>query len=139
MRQITTHEVGGLNEKIQLYAIDERGSGNANHEYHIDVFQLGSSAREGQNGDIETFRSAKHVGRWSIDFQKGPLKEAGANGISNEVLLAILIDRMQGFQSGPFASRENALALTKLEEAMMWLQKRTRDRLARGVEGTHQQ
>ena len=73
-----------------------------------------------------------------IGFQNGPIQEAGTNGISNESLLAIVEDRLSGFQSGPFACRENALALTKLQESMMWLHKRTRDRVARGVEGTHE-
>jgi hypothetical protein len=59
------------------------------------------------------------------------------NGVSNEALLAIVEDRLQGFQSGPFACRENAVALTKLQESMMWLQKRTRERMARNVEGTN--
>lgn len=54
----------------------------------------------------------------------------------NEALLAVLEDRLIGFQSGQYACRENAVALTKIQEAMMWLQKRTRDRMARGVEGT---
>ena len=54
----------------------------------------------------------------------------------NEDLIAIVIDRMQGFQSGQFKCRENAVALTKLEEALMWLRKRTQDREDRGVEGT---
>lgn len=62
----------------------------------------------------------------------------GANGITHEVLLAVLIDRLQGFQGGPYACRENAIALTKLEEALLWLNKRTLQRVARGVEGTHQ-
>jgi hypothetical protein len=46
------------------------------------------------------------------------------------------IDRLQSFQSGDFACRENALALTKLEEALHWLDHRTKDRQRRGVEGT---
>ena len=50
----------------------------------------------------------------------------------------MLIDRLRGFQAGPFGCRENALALTKLEEAMHWLHHRTRGRMARGVEGTHE-
>lgn len=77
----------------------------------------------------------------SLLFQNGPVKEngEGVNGITHEVLLAILIDRLQGFQSGPYKNRENAVAITKLEEALMWLHKRTLDREARGVEGTHQQ
>jgi hypothetical protein len=59
------------------------------------------------------------------------------NGITNEVLLAIVLDRLNGFQQGEFKSRENALAITKIEEAMHWLHHRTREREARGVEGTH--
>jgi hypothetical protein len=68
-------------------------------------------------------------------FQNGPIAESGPNGISNEVLLAIVIDRLECFQKGQFACRENALALTKLQEAVHWLHHRTRERLARGVEG----
>ncbi len=72
-----------------------------------------------------------------IQFPNGPItKPEDMNGITNEALLAVLIDRMRGFQSGQFACRDNAIALTHLEDALMWLQKRTRDRMARGVEGT---
>ena len=71
----------------------------------------------------------------SLHFQHGPIKEAGVNGITNEVLLAIVIDRLQGAQEGPFKCRENALAITACEEASLWLAKRTLDRMARGVEG----
>ena len=74
----------------------------------------------------------------SLSFQNGPIKEAGVNGITHEVLLAVLIDRMRSFQDGDYACRENAIALTKLEEALMWLNKRTQGREARGVEGTHE-
>jgi len=70
-----------------------------------------------------------------LSFQTGPVKEAGVNGISNEALLAVLIDRLQCFQRGPQRCRENSIALTKLEEAMHWLAARSRDREARGVEG----
>ena len=72
-----------------------------------------------------------------ITFQEGPIAEYGVNGISNEALLAIIEDRLAGFQAGPFACRENALALTKIQEAMHWLHHRTRERVTRGVEGTH--
>jgi len=51
------------------------------------------------------------------------------------VILAMLIDRIAGFQSGPFNCRENAIAVTHLQDAMHWLQHRTRERLQRGVEG----
>jgi hypothetical protein len=44
---------------------------------------------------------------------------------------------MNGLQA-KFPCRENALAITKLDEALLWLEKRTRDRVARGVEGKHE-
>ena len=75
-----------------------------------------------------------------IDFHTGPMEDGDyPKGISNEVLLVILGDRLAQFQKGRLACRETAIALTKLQEAAMWLQKRTRDRQARGVEGTNQE
>ena len=71
-----------------------------------------------------------------IKFQKGPIKEYGVNGCHNEDLIAIVIDRLHCFQESEFKCRENAIAITKLEEALMWLRKRTNDRAKRGVKGT---
>lgn len=101
--------------------MDQPGQGNACHEYRIEYAQNGPAC------------SAQEV-----KFQNGPILESGVNGVSNESLLAIVEDRLLGFQSGAFACRENAIALTKVQEAMMWLQKRTLDRVRRGVEGTDQ-
>jgi predicted deacetylase len=56
----------------------------------------------------------------------------------NEDLIAMVITRLEHFQKSEFACRENALAITKLEEAMLWLRKRTMGREQRGVEGTNQ-
>lgn len=67
-------------------------------------------------------------------FQHGPVKEVGVNGLTNEALLAVVVHRLQ-FLNKQFPCRENSLAITKLEEAMHWLEARTRDRLARQVEG----
>jgi hypothetical protein len=61
----------------------------------------------------------------------------GVNGITNEVLLAIVADRLRGFQSSPYACQENAEALECTEAALRRLHDRTRAREARGVEGTH--
>ena len=124
-RQITTHAVNGLNEALLLNVLDEPGQGDACHEYQI--------IRDTHNNGDEY----DQVELCNIQFQNGPIGEVGVNGISNEVLMAIVIDRLQGFQSGKYACRENALALTKLQEAMMWLQSRPQQRVERGVEGTH--
>ncbi len=72
-----------------------------------------------------------------IKFQRGPIKEVGVNGLSNEALLAIVIDRLRGFQLGEFACHENAMALTMAEESLAWLKIRTQQRIERGVEGTN--
>ena len=56
------------------------------------------------------------------------------DGTTNEEVLRVLIDRMQFLQT-KFPCRENAIVITKLEESLMWLEKRTADRLKRGVEG----
>lgn len=103
------------NEHTEIYAIDEKEF-NANHEYIVSAVN-------------STNDYAK------VSFQKGPVKENGVNGCHNEDLISIVIDRLQSFQNGEFSCRENAIAITKLEEALMWLNKRTADRKARGVEG----
>ena len=103
---------------VETLVMDERGVGGANHKYRV------------VSKDTNTPRVLG-----DINFQNGPIKEKGVNGVQNEDLIAICIDRLQGFQSGDFKCRENAIALTKLEEAFMWLKKRTNDRIDRGVEG----
>lgn len=70
-----------------------------------------------------------------IKFQAGPLPQ-GVNGCSIEDVIDVLVTRLEGFQNGPFRCRENALAITKLEEAKQWLLYRTSKRQAQGVEGT---
>ena len=37
-----------------------------------------------------------------------------------------------------FPCRENAITITKIEEALMWQEKRTKDRIARNVEGKNE-
>ena len=71
-----------------------------------------------------------------IHFQEGPIKENGVNGVANEDLLVMVIRRLQGFQDSPYSCRENAMAITKLEEALLWLRKRTIGREKREVVGT---
>lgn len=121
MREITEHQINSLNKALKVVADDRAEETGGSHQYEIMA---------------ETEHTGTMIG--GINFQRGPVSEVGINGITNEVLLAIVIDRLRGWQSGPFTCRENALALTKLEEGLMWLQARTRDRIARGVEDTYQ-
>lgn len=56
------------------------------------------------------------------------------DGTTNEEVLEVLINRMNYLQ-GNFPCRENAIVITKLQESLMWLEKRTSDRKSRNVEG----
>lgn len=58
------------------------------------------------------------------------------DGTTNEEILEVLINRMQYLQ-GKFPCRENAIVMTHLETALLWLNKRTEDRKKRNVEGKH--
>lgn len=125
VRTLTTHQVNELNEALTIRVVDEPGQGGANHRYKID-------------GPLRHFGQVSAPAfQCDIKFQQGPPAE-GINGISNEALLAVLEDRLRGFHEGPFACDENYLALQNVRNAMAILQLRTRQRMARGVEGTHQ-
>jgi hypothetical protein len=73
----------------------------------------------------------------SVHFQEGPIKENGVNGVCDEDLIAMVICRLEHFNQSEFRCRDNSNAITKLEEALLWLRKRTMAREKRGVEGTH--
>lgn len=107
-------------DHAKIIALDERGQGNANHEYIVS--HVGKEPKE----------CLAH-----IRFQNGPVQEKGVNGVQNEDLLAVLIDRLAGFQAGAFHCRQNQLALDRCQEALFWLANRTAIRKARGVEGTN--
>ena len=77
----------------------------------------------------------------SITWQNGPLGRGPdrrePNGAFVEGVIAAAIDRLEWYQSSKFSCRENALAITKLQEALHWLDWRTRRRELSGIEGTH--
>lgn len=126
MREITTHKVNGLDEALTITVLDEPGSGNACHLYKIH------GPRQNDEGGHD------YPEPCCISFQNGPIKEVGVNGISNESLLAIVLDRLEGFQGGVFACLDNQDAIECLKWALNSLSRRTRRRVDRGVEGTTQ-
>jgi hypothetical protein len=77
----------------------------------------------------------------SIDWQNGPLGRGEdriePNGAFVETVIAAAIQRIEYYQTLQFKCRENAIAITKLEEALHWLNARTNRREAQGTEGTH--
>lgn len=134
MRELTDHIVSGDQAvQLQIDIPGESGADGANHRYEISGFDTNTNPA---SFDGQLYQSS--FSRDVILFQNGSVKEYGVNGITQEALMAIVIDRLRGFQSGPFSCRENAIALTHCEDALMWLQRRTVARIKRGVEGTNQ-
>lgn len=131
-RLLTDHIVDPANDRLQIAVLDNPGAGGAHHDYLISGFDTTTNPSHTKHvaGEEPPFQGVELL------FQNGPIAEVGVNGVTHEALIAILVDRLRSFQGGPYACRENALALTKLEEAQQWLLQRTRARMARGVEGT---
>ena len=112
----------------------EKGVGGASHEYMI--VKRGTATYD-EHANALLLDSNDLLEK--LHFQKGARKEASSvHGILDEDLLEIVRDRLKGFQSGKFATRENACALTHIEEALMWLSKRVEDRIERNVLGTYE-
>ncbi len=118
MKLDTIQKRNNLNDVLRA---DEPGNGGASHLYII--------TRAGESD----------VPMQAIKFQNGPRNdEHSEHGVLDCDLLEIVRDRLKAFQQGEFAIRENACALTHIEEALMWMNKRVEDRAARGVLGTMQ-
>lgn len=73
-----------------------------------------------------------------IKFQEGVIGEKGINGAQIEDVIDVLVERLAEFQNGDFSCRENALAITHLQEAQNWLYRRTMERRKQGVEGKNE-
>lgn len=132
MRELTGHRVNPENDKLKIEVLDEPGAGGACHLYQVTGFNTTSNP-----SDPFTKRHGQPAEHATVLFQNGPIAEVGVNGITHEALIAILIDRLESFQAGPYACVENHNALHQLKYAQHWLQQRTKARMERGVEGTH--
>lgn len=80
----------------------------------------------------------------TVNWQNGPLGEGAdrkePNGAFVEDIIDIARDRIEYYQTesnGRFNCTENAMAITRLQEAVFWLNSRTQRRTEAGTEGTH--
>jgi hypothetical protein len=130
MRQLTDHVIPKGNELNDLIRIEPGDEGVTSHKYNLYL--------------------RTPSGEWSkageMKFQKGPLKQIDPltkaetpitpNGFSTEAYLTVILDHLRGFQNTDLSCRENSIVITHIESAIAFLQKRTMDRIKRGVEGT---
>jgi hypothetical protein len=113
MRALVTHHINQCNRAITLEADDH---------YPVRRYVVSMPHREPVR----------------LDFQTGPVADMGVNGLTNEVLLAVVADRLQFFQAGQHACSGNAQALDAVRTALDALAARSNHRVERGVEGTHE-
>jgi hypothetical protein len=106
VREIRGHEINAINAQIRI-----------------------TSDEEAINYSIRTEAPAPAPSFWTdIKFQSGPVADCGVNGLTNEVLLTVIADRLETFQKGGRSCRENDMALIKVQEALHWLIHRVRAR-----------
>lgn len=105
MRELTGHKTRFTNSLLTVEAMDFPGENGAS-----SVYRLGTLSGQ------QAF----------LDF---------ANGITEEALIEICIDRLRGIQGGEFASTANQQALKSLCRARDILLRQTRDRMALAKEG----
>lgn len=72
-----------------------------------------------------------------INWQNGIIEDGEQNGAFVEDVLEAARQRLQFFNRTRFRCRENSIAITKIEEALQWLDWRTRSRVRQGVENTY--
>jgi hypothetical protein len=118
-RRLETHKCTPLNEAIGIEVADDLGPGGGNHHYVLTT-----------TADVGVINVTDLV------FQNGPIGEVGINGISNEALLAVIQDRLDGFSRGKFSCVETELALSLVRTALEVLKSRTKRRISQGTEGT---
>ena len=96
---------------------------------------------ENLNEDLSEFPTFDKLCNQTITFVRGNKTDNGViiprvDGILHEQLLAMMISDLQ-YKNGLVPSRETSIAITKLQEALMWLEERQRDREIRNVQGTY--
>lgn len=122
MRELTSHKGGVLNDALAIVALGEPCVGGACASYEVS------------HATTPPFDGFGTRLRYPLWFHTGDPSE-GIKGISNEALLAIVEDRLAGFQAGPFACAANEAARSFVRMALDALRVRTQERRARGVEG----
>jgi len=125
-----TKKLSTIQKRDKLNTINrvgEPGPGGAYHDYEI-YFNCNP-------GEDDNHRFGVTI----IAFQKGHrTNPISRHGVLEADLLEIVRDRLQCFQKGEYSTRENAIALTHIEEALLWMNKRVEDRIERDVLGTYE-
>jgi len=116
-RKLDTHEIEGWPRDVTCHVLKDADVGGADSVYVLQV----------TGGKTEPT---------VLDFQRGPTKEVGFNGLTNEVLLAVVVDRLDAFQAGPYPCDENFEAARHCKGVLTALKQRKARRITQGTAGT---
>jgi len=121
-------EIGGF-KLIDMGALKEKHPEKFNESGSMDYKWFEADVRP------HNFVYVRHdVNSISFTIQNGPIKENGLNGCQVDTIIETAKVMLEGLNK-QFPCRENSSAITKLDEALMWLDKRKKDREKRNVEG----
>ena len=94
--------------------------------------------------DVAKFAHENSLSHIEVKLQSGPIHELvnggerGIDGVQIDDVIEMTKNIIEGFNIG-YPCRENSIAVTKLDEALLWLVKRKMDREKRGVEGLNKE
>jgi len=73
-----------------------------------------------------------------VHMVRGKIEDEDSNqqGTTSETMISMLIEHLSIINCGDLYNMETANAITKLQEALFWIEERKRDRDKRGVSGT---
>ncbi len=121
MRRLSNFNTPGGLAPIAVLAMDDPGHGEPNRRYELTGFNTlynGSSLLPGQNYPA----SFNVLPIFFHDDSKGP--NAPANGVTEAALLSVVVDHLNGRQTGPEACHENRRAMDLIAEAIQLLNRR---------------
>jgi hypothetical protein len=104
---------------------------------HVENALVKFKAEQGDNKfiSLQNIEDTKGVAPVvSFTVQSDPIGEVGVNGVQALDILVYIKCLFQSLNDA-FPCRENALSITKIEEAIHWQDARTKDRERRKVEG----
>jgi hypothetical protein len=119
-KRLTSHNVNGNSHQTVIRPVEEsKTAGGAPSQYKV-------------------YGAEEKYAIQTIDFQDCSVEEFGVVGVTNGVLIAIVMDRLESFQQGATPCDENKDALANLKDALFFLQSRTKDRIRRQVIDTQE-
>jgi hypothetical protein len=95
--------------------------------YHVPTFKVTENGIE--DGDGAVLRFCKGNKDDETVFRQ--------EGMFTETLIQVAKEYLEAVNVGEMATRETSMVITKLDEALMWINKRAEDRKLRGVQATY--